>query len=129
MSEPIVFISHLRVKEGAADAYRQLQREVVPKLEVDKPRTLVFLTYLDGDGANMTVVHVFADAEAMGLHFEGAEERAKAAYEVLIPDRWEIYGPASEAAVETIRNAAASSGATLTLQPEYVAGFLRLTPA
>lgn len=125
MSEPIVFISHFRIKEGTLDAYRQLQREVVRMLEAEKPRTLVFLTYVDANGTRMTAVHVFADAESMDLHFEGAKDRSAAAYEFLVPEGWEIYGTPSEQAVEMMRDAAAASGVTLNVQAEHVAGFLR----
>lgn len=125
MSQPIVFISHFRIKEGSLDAYRQLQREVARMLEAEKPRTLVFLTYVDANGSRMTAVHVFADAESMDLHFEGAEERSAAAYEFLVPEGWEIYGAPSDQAVAMMRNAAAASGVTLNVQGEHVAGFLR----
>lgn len=128
VSEPIVFISHFRVKGGALDAYRQLQREVSSMLEVEKPRTLVFLTYLDATGTRMTAIHVFADAESMDVHFEGAEARSAAAYEFLVPDGWEIYGRPSDKVIDMMRNASAATGVTLELQPEHVAGFLRLAP-
>lgn len=129
MSEPIVFISHFRIKEGKLDAYRELQREVATMLEAEKPQTLVFLTYLDASGTRMTAVHVFADAESMDLHVAGAEERSAAAYEFLVPAGWDIYGTPSEQVVEMMRSAAAASGVTLNVQAEHVAGFLRLARA
>jgi hypothetical protein len=64
----------------------------------------------------------------MDLHFEGAEERSAAAYEYLDPASWEIYGRPSKAVIEVMRRSAASTGVTLTVEPEYLAGFLRLTP-
>ena len=129
MSEPVMFISHFAIKEGQLDAYLRLQREVTPRLEADKPRTLAFLIFLSEDGTRMSAIHVFADAESMDLHFEGADERSKAAYEVVVPEGWEVYGKPSSSALETLREAAASSGVTLTVEPEYAAGFLRLAPA
>jgi hypothetical protein len=63
----------------------------------------------------------------MDLHFEGAEERSKLAYEFLEPRGWEIYGRPSEAALEAMRRAAASAEVTLTVQAEYSGGFLRLS--
>ena len=92
MSEPIVFISHFLIKDGGLDAYRHLQREVATALHAEKPRTLVYLTYAGEDGTRMTAIHVFADAESMDRHFEGAVERSAAAYEFLLPHGWEIYG-------------------------------------
>jgi hypothetical protein len=118
----------LRVKAGKLEAYRQLQRDVARQLQAEKPRTLVFLIYLNQNGTQMTAVHVFADAESMDLHFQGSEERSRTAYEFLEPEGWEIYGTPSHTALETMRQAAASSRVTLTLQTEHVAGFLRPTP-
>ena len=127
MSEPIVFISHLRVKEGKLDSLRQFSPVGTKRLETEKPRTLVFLAYLDDSGDRVSFVHVFADAESMDLHFQGAEERSKAAYEFLQPDGWEIYGRPSDDVIVSMRQAAESSGVTLILQSEYLAGFLRPT--
>jgi hypothetical protein len=127
MSEPIVFISHFRVKEGKLDAYTKLQRDTATLLLAEKPRTLVYLAYLTGNGEQVTILHGFADAESMDLHVQGVWERAKVAFELLQPDGWEIYGKPSEPVVDQMREAAATFGVSLTLQPEYVAGFLRLT--
>jgi hypothetical protein len=126
MSEPIVFISHFRIKEGALDEYRDMQRTATAGLEADKPQTLLFLSYLDDGGERLTIVHAFADADAMDLHVEGAEERSARAFEVLIPDGWEIYGSPSSDVVESIRSSAASFGVSFTHQPDFVAGFLRV---
>ena len=109
--------------------HKKLQLEIAEQLQADKPRTLAFLAYLNENDTQMTVVHVFGDAESMDLHFRGSDERSEAAYEFLQPDGWEIYGEPSEEVVESMRAAAAASGVTLTFQPEFVAGFLRLNPA
>lgn len=126
MSTPIVFISHFRIKQGDPDAFRDLVRRGTARLETDKPRTALFLACLDEGAARVSFVHGFADAESMDVHFEGADERAKAAYEVLEPEGWELYGSPSDAAVETLRQSAASARVPLHVYPEYVAGFVRL---
>jgi hypothetical protein len=129
MSEPIVFISHFRVREGKMDGLRRIAEDVTRSLEIEKPRTIAFLSYHDADGTNVTFVHGFADAESMDLHLEGAEERSKAAYEFLEPDGWEIYGAPSDAALGMMRRAAEASGVRLSVQPGYINGFLRLAPS
>ena len=63
----------------------------------------------------------------MDAHFEGAQERAKNAYELLEPQGWDIYGSPSSQALESLRKAAASAGVALKLQPIYMTGFLRNT--
>lgn len=125
MSEPICFISHFRVKEGKLDAMKQLTRDVAQRLHEQKPRTALFLCYLDEDRGVASFLHAFADAESMDLHVEGANERARRAYEFVEPLGWEVYGRPSGPALDALQQAAASSGVTLTVEPEFVAGFLR----
>jgi hypothetical protein len=126
MVEPIVFISHFRVKEGKLDDLERLTGVVARNLEAEKPRTLVFLSYLNDDGTRVSFVHLFANAESMDAHVEGSDERSRAALEFMEPEGWEFYGTISDSALQTMRQAAASSGATLTVEPDYLAGFLRL---
>ena len=129
MSEPVVFISHFGIKEGTLDDLRRLSEEVIEHLRQGKPRTVLYLAYLDDGGQEVSFLHAFPDAESMDLHFEGADDRAKAAYRYLEPRGWEIYGRPSEAALGSMRQAAASVGVALTVQPDHLGGFLRLQPA
>lgn len=126
MSAPIVFISHLRVMADDPNTYPRMAAEWVPRLEAEKPGTAAFLHYLDPSTGRVTVVHLFADADAMDRHFEGADERSKQAWEILAPESWEIYGPAGDAAVATMRRQAQAAGVPLMLQPDFAAGFMRL---
>ena len=127
MSEPIVFISHFRIKDGQFDALKRLTFDTTDSLRSQKPRTVLFLSYVDEDRRAISFLHAFADADAMDVHFEGAAERSSAALEFIEPVGWEFYGSPSTAALETMRQTATASGATLTVQPEYLAGFLRLS--
>jgi quinol monooxygenase YgiN len=126
VSEPIFFISHFRIREGKFDALQRLSVETTERLRVEKPRTILFLSYVDEDRAVISFLHAFADADAMDSHFEGADERSRAALEFIEPIGWEFYGKPNARAFETMRRAAASAGATLAVQPDHVAGFLRL---
>src|SRR6266508_4263303 len=110
MSEPIVFMGHNQIKKGKLDDLTRVSGEVTTRLQAEKPRTLVFLAFVDEGGTRATFAHVFADAESMDLHFEGAEERSTAAYEYLDPAGWEIYGRPSKAVIEVMRQTAASAG-------------------
>lgn len=129
MSEPIVFISHHRIKLGKAEPMKALLAEVWSAMETDKPRTLMNLAYMNEEGTEITFMHAFADVEAMQLHWQGADERSRQAYEYIDPIGFEIYGPAGEQIVEGMKTEAAGSGATLSLSPGFVTGFLRLMPA
>jgi hypothetical protein len=126
MSDPVVFISHFRIKAGALDAVRRMSAEIPRRLEAEKPRTAVFLSFLDEQGTEVSFVHAFADSEAMDLHFEGADERAQAAYESVEPLGWDIYGMPSDAALGSLREAARAAGVSLTLRPALLGGFVRV---
>jgi quinol monooxygenase YgiN len=129
MTEPIVFVSHFIVKEDKLNELRQQFREVLEMLEAEKASTTAQLAYLDDTGTKLSIVHVFADADMMDIHFLGAQERSKAAYEFIDPAGWEIYGTASDAALQLMRQAATAAGVALTVQPEYFGGFLRIGQA
>jgi hypothetical protein len=126
LSEPIVFISHLRIKEGKLDAYRQFSREMTPLLEAEKPRTLAFLAYLNEDATQVTNVHVCADADAMDVHLQGVEGRAGSAMDFLELEGYEIYGTPSDRALEMMQQFAKSLGGELIVKSEHLGGFLRL---
>jgi quinol monooxygenase YgiN len=129
MSEPIVFVSHFRIKEDKLEGLKKLSQEVLETLEAEKPRTTAQLAYLNDSGTQMSFVHVFSDSSAMDLHFEGAEERSGAAYEFMDPAGWEIYGTPSDAALSMMRQAARSAGVALTIRSEFLGGFLRIRSA
>jgi hypothetical protein len=126
MSEPIVFVSHFRVKEGRSDDMSRLSNQIARAMEAGRPRTLGFLFYVEQNGTRMSIIHVFPEAESMDLHFAGADERSSAAYTYVDPDGWEIYGKPSKAVIEQMRREATSAGVGLDLQTEFLAGFLRL---
>ena len=128
MSEPVVFISHFAVKEGALDELKRMSRAAVEGIRAGKPRTVLFLSYLDEEGGRISFLHAFPDADAMDQHFEGADERAAAAYEFIEPRGWEFYGKPSGRAMEGMRATAAKFGVPLVIEPEFNAGFLRLAP-
>ncbi len=75
MSASIVFISHFRVKPDKLKPFQDLVRTVTQQLEAERPRTLAYLFYLSPDASEVTIVHVFPDAEAMDHHGEGPEEK------------------------------------------------------
>jgi quinol monooxygenase YgiN len=126
MPEPIVFISHFRVKVGQVDAFRDLAMEVTKRLRAEKPRTVLFLSFLDQAAGTLSFLHAFTDAESMDLHFEGADQRAQTAYQLVEPRGWELYGRPSDAAADALRRAAEGAGVPLTVEPDFIAGFLRL---
>ena len=127
MSGPIVFISHFKVKEGKLDALRKFAQETTERIKADKPGTLVFLHYLNEDGTEQSIVHVFPDADAFDRHSEGAAERAKVAFEFITLVGREVYGSPSDKALAMLRPQE-GSGSSLSLIPDSIGGFIRPGP-
>jgi hypothetical protein len=128
LTQPVVFISHFGIKEGALEDLKRLSEDVIERLREQKPRTVLFLSYLDEQGSEISFLHAFPDAESMDAHFEGVDERVAAAYRYIEPRGWEIYGKPSDRALESMRTSAEAGGVPLTVLPEHLGGFLRLRP-
>jgi hypothetical protein len=125
VSDAIVFISRNRVLPGKLDGLRAFLAAGTPMIEAAKPRTLAFLPYLDAAGERLSIIHVFADAAAFDLHLTGADDRSSAAYELIAPLGFELYGPVSDAARSMFEASTLSAGLDLTISPELPAGFVR----
>jgi hypothetical protein len=67
MPEPVFFVSHFRIKEGQLDFVRQLTSDGAARIQAEKPRTVLFPSYLDADGETVSFLHAFADAESMDV--------------------------------------------------------------
>jgi len=125
MSEPIVFITHHRIKAGKLEALRRFNQEGFQLIQEQKPATLVLLAYAGADGSEVSFVHIFPDAEAMDLHFQGVDERTKKAYELIQPMSMEIYGSPNEGVLESMKQIA-ESGVSVSIDTDHLGGFLRL---
>src|SRR5262245_21543466 len=125
MAQPIVFISRFRIRAGGGPAFASVFTAMVPRIESSKPRTALYAAYLDADEAELRIVHAFPDAAAMADHFEGSDERAAMIADLVDTLGYEVYGPAPPAAIEQLAGAAAASGATLSVFPIAIDGYLR----
>lgn len=125
MSAPIVFITHHMIKEDKFEALQEYNLEAFQHVEDQKPATLALLGYAREDGSEVSFVHVFPDAEAMDLHFQGADERSNKASEFIQPMRMEIYGVPNEGVLDQMKQIA-ESGVSVNINPVILGGFLRL---
>jgi quinol monooxygenase YgiN len=128
MSEPIVFISHFKVKEGKLDSLKQQIQTVTEQIKANKPGTVVFLQYLNEEGTELSIVHMFPDTESYDRHLEGVAERAKAAFETIALTRREVYGLPGDKAL-AITKPPDGSGVTFRLMPQLAGGYIRLNKA
>jgi hypothetical protein len=124
MAEPVAFISRFRIKPGQRDAYEQLAAEVTPRIQSDWPWTLVYLHFL-GPNDELTIIHVFGDADAMDRHAEGAKAHSGRALPLFEPLGWEIYGRPGATARAALEAAAQRAGVQLRVYPEFTSGFVR----
>lgn len=126
MPEPLVFISRHRVKEGQLDDLQKSFDEDFPVLESEKPGTVLFYAYLNEARTDITIIHVFPDLEAMDAHFVGAPERSEKGLKFLEPRSFQVFGTPSDEALDMLRQVA-DTGVEITILPEAVGGFIRLS--
>lgn len=125
MSEPIVFVSKLRLKEGKLEEYKQFTRETTKWLEANRPRTVAILEYFSEDGTELSIVIIFADADAMQVHMQGLGELPTKSFEYLEPVSLEIYGKPNEATLEMMKMIGGSAVA-FNINPHSIGGYARL---
>jgi len=126
MSDPIVFISHSRVREGKLEALKEMTETAMPVIEAEKPGTVMQHGYLNDEGTEIHFVHIFPDAEAMNAHMVGVSERSQKAFEFIETEGFEVYGTTSEAVLSALRQA---PGVDVVVKPLSVGGFIRLEAA
>ncbi len=124
MSEPIIFISNQRVKEGKLEGYKQYYRQVAEQAKANKPGTVAHLAYLNEEGSELSIIHIFPDAESMELHMKGVDELAKKAYEYVEILSFEIYGKPADTVLERMMQIV-GSGITLNIRPQLIGGYIR----
>ena len=124
MAEPIVFISRLRLHGDGAKTFAPMFGGAVSSIGASKPRTAVFAGYVGGNGEDVAIVHVFPDAVAMTQHFQGSDDRAGTIEGLVEYVGFEVYGAAPPAAVEQLGREADVTGATLTVYPTSIGGYL-----
>jgi quinol monooxygenase YgiN len=125
MSGPIVFISRNRVKRGKLQEFELYYRMGAEKLGREKPGTVAFLAYASDDGAEVSIFHVFPNAEAMDHHMQGVVERSKEAFQFIESAGFEIYGAPSDDVLQMMKQIA-DSGLPVRIHSRLVGGYLHL---
>ncbi len=124
MSEPIVFISRNKIKEGKIDEFRKHYQDSIPPIMAGKPGTLTQLAYENEDASEVTIVRLFPNADALDQQIQGADERSKKTYEFIEPISIEIFGTPNPATLEKMKKIA-GSGVVVEIHPHYIGGFVR----
>jgi hypothetical protein len=109
-SEPIVYLDHSDILEGAIDELRAGVTRLVAFIDEREPRLIAYGFYLDEVAMKMTVVAVHPDSASLELHMEvGGEEFRKLGHLIRLTGI-ECYGRPSERALEQLRQKAAALG-------------------
>lgn len=123
MPDPIVFISHGKIKERKLEELEEMSEKMFPVLEAEKPGTVLHYGYLDADGSQVHFVHVFPGPDAMDAHMEGAGQRTESMSGLIETTAFEVYGIPSDAVVEALSQ---NPSVELTIRPGGLGGYIRL---
>jgi hypothetical protein len=124
MSEPIVFISRNKIKEGKAVEFSKHYHDSIPPTLAGKPGTLVQLGYENETVTEFTIIRIFPNADALDQQLQGADERSRKTYEYIEPTGIEIFGTPNPATLEKMLKIA-GSGISVKISPHYIDGFMR----
>jgi hypothetical protein len=124
MSEPFIFISNHRVKDGQLDELRRLCAEYADFVEAHEPRAMGFRLSIDDDGPRLSHIIVQPDAAAMDQHMTLAHERIGAALALVDTTSIEVYGEPGPVLAEALRHNA-EMGVPVTIASERLGGFVR----
>jgi hypothetical protein len=124
MSQPIVFISRNKIREGKVDEFRKHYRDSIPSILATKTDTIAQLAYENDDETEFTIVRIFPSAEALDLQIQGAAERSKKTYDFIEPISIEIFGLPNSVTLEKM-NKIAGTDVIMKVNPNYIGGFIR----
>jgi len=129
-SEPIVYIDHSDIREGAIEELRAGVRRLVKFIDLQEPQLITYGFYIDEDAGKMTVVAVHPDSASLELHMDIGGEEFRKLGDLLRLTGIECYGRPSERALDQLRQkpAALGDGGTVVSIGRF-AGFTHLAPA
>lgn len=125
MTDPIIFISRNRIKEGLFNDFKRYYHDSVPRTESEKPDTLVQLAYVNENSTQVDIVRLFPNPEALDQQLRGADDRSKVTYQYIEPTSVEIYGTPSNYALDMMKKVA-GSGIDVKINSQSLGGFIRL---
>jgi hypothetical protein len=131
MTEPVVYVSTWKIKEGKLDAYMRFHERLANTVREMEPRVAAFLAFANDDGTEVTGIHVFADASALDRHMDVLAEQMGVLAEdmgvvtdLLGPGDIDVYGTRPERALAMDRPLE-DSGLPFTVKKRFVGGFTR----
>jgi hypothetical protein len=135
LSEPLIYISTWRIKEGKLEDYKQFTKEFLEIIKAKEPQLIAIHLFLSEDGTEVTSIQVHPDAASMDTHMQTVEkvlgedmgewvERV----DFIEPKHLEIYGNPSADLLEADQPLV-ESGIERSIKPLHLAGFTRSSAA
>ena len=122
---PILVVDSSDIHEGKLEEVKTGVEELVAFVEANEAAPLAYDIYFDAAGILMTVVQIHPDAASLERHLTVAGPLFRRFADLLTLARVDVYGRASEAALEQIRGKAQLLGNAPVLVHELHAGFTR----
>ena len=125
MTSTILVVDSSEIREGKLDEVQAGVDELVAFVEENEAEPLAYDIYFDDAGRTMTVVQIHPDSASLERHLTVAAPVFRRFTDLLTLARVDVYGRASEAALEQIRGKAQLLGNAPVAVHELHAGFSR----
>jgi hypothetical protein len=127
MTQPFIFISTFRLKQGELDGFKEMCTGLVEMVKSNEPRVIAFNLYANEDGTEVSNVQVHPDADSMLFHLRLLSEHISGAVgdegPIDVTVNNQIFGIPNDAVLEMLGEF--DPGVPLTIKPLPVAGFTR----
>ena len=127
MSGPILVVDSSEIRAGKLGEVKAGVEELVAFVEANEAEPLAYDIYFDEAGMLMTVVQIHPDSASLERHLTVAGPVFRRFADLLTLVKVDVYGRASEAALEQIRGKARLLGDAPLVVHELHAGFSRFT--
>ena len=131
MSDPVVYLSTWRIKEGKLRDYQRFYAQLVKIVDENEPGVSAFLAFANEDHTELTNVHVFPDNATLDRHMAVLGQKMgllpgdlTAVMQHMDPISVQIYGVPGGKAAEMDKGMM-DSGVPFTGKPRYLGGFTR----
>lgn len=125
MSQPCIFITTHRIKEGKLDEFHRMAEGFVDFVELNAPRMLSLQTYLSDDETEVALVQIHPGAESMEFYLQIAADRIHQAFQVVDNLAVQIYGRVGNR-TQALLEQVARSGVPVSVKPHGMSGFSRI---
>jgi hypothetical protein len=131
MSDPVVYLSTWRIKEGKFRDYQRFYAQLVKIVDENEPGVSAFLAFTNEDQTELTNVHVFPDSATLDRHMAVIGEKMgllpgdlTAVMQHMEPVGVQVYGVPTGKAAE-LDKGMMDSGVPFTGKARYLGGFAR----